>query len=270
MKHIKVTLFISLCLCLPNWILAQHRWEIGVFGGVSNYEGDLAPDPVLKESHPAVGIVLKRNANPYFSYTLSANYGSISGNDSNFKSLAPRGLKFDSKIIELSTQIEFNLFKFGTPDVFLAKRFTPYVFTGLSFFHFDPTVTYGGKLYHLQQENTEGEGLGSGSPSEYKLNQLSIPIGGGLKFNLSDRLNLLILASYRATFTSYLDDVGGLYPDKAKLVASKGGDLSAYFSDPTGIGVTGSQRGNPDKLDWYMFYGITLSYIIPGPICPKF
>lgn len=251
-------------------MIAQSRWELGVFGGISNYMGDLAPDPVLSESHPAVGIALKRNSNPYFSYTLNLNYGTISGNDSNSKTLAPRGLKFESNIIELSTQIEFNLFKFGTIDVFQAKRFSPYVFTGLSFFHFDPTVTYNGKLYHLQLETTEGQGIVKGAPGEYKLNQFSIPIGGGLKFNLSQRFNLLVLAGYRATFTSYLDDVGGLYPDKAQLVSSKGGDLSAYFSDPTHVGVTGGQRGNPDKLDWYMFYGITLSYIIPGPICPKF
>jgi len=255
---------------MPFGSQAQNRWELGIFGGISNYMGDLAPDPLFKESHPAVGLALKRNSNPYFSYTLSLNYGTISGNDSNSVTLAPRGLKFESVIVELSTQVEFNFFKFGTPEVFGAKRFSPYVFTGLSFFHFDPTVTYNGKLYHLQTERTEGQGIVKNAPDQYKLYQFSIPIGGGLKFNLSDKFNLMLLAGYRATFTSYLDDVGGLYPDKALLVASKGGDLSAFFSDPTHIGETGGQRGNRDKLDWYMFYGITLSYIIPGPICPKF
>ena len=75
--------------------------------------GDLAPDPSLKEFHPACGINLKRNPNGYFSYSLGVNYGRISGNDSNYSYLAHRGLKFYSDIVELTAQVEFNFFNFG-------------------------------------------------------------------------------------------------------------------------------------------------------------
>jgi hypothetical protein len=256
--------------------LNEQNTEIGIFGGISNYMGDLAPDPVFKESHPSVGLNVKRDINGYFSYSFNLTYGRISGNDSNFTSLEPRGFKFRSDLYELSGQMEFNFFKFGNSHVRGAKRITPYLFTGISLFHFDPMAEYLGTWYHLQQENTEGQGFAPGAPAPYKLWQLSVPLGGGIKFNLSEQLNLLVLAGYRATFTSYLDDVGGNYVDKLTLINKKGNDVSAYFSDPTNIATNGTafnanglQRGNPDKKDWYMFYGITLSYIIPPPPCPR-
>src|ERR1017187_3721803 len=95
---------VALLLFWPSFSHAQHLWEAGVFGGISNYEGGLAPDPVWKESHPAAGIFVKRNMSGYVSYTLGFNYGQISGNDSNSTSAAPRGLKFQSNLFELSSQ----------------------------------------------------------------------------------------------------------------------------------------------------------------------
>jgi hypothetical protein len=267
--------FICLIIISPFLSRAQSSWEIGFFGGISNYMGDLAPDPVLKESHPAAGINIKHNTNPYLSYSLGLNYGKISGNDSNFTSLAPRGLKFESNIFEITTQLEFNFLNFGTGDLYKTKRISPYLLIGLSYFHFDPVAAYNGSTYRLQAESTEGQGFAPGAPKEYKLWQVAIPLGGGMKFNLSEHFNLLLSAGYRATFTRYLDDVGGVYVDKQTLINNKG-DLSAHFSDPTNNAAradfngNGKQRGNPDKTDWYMFYGITLSYIIPGPICPSF
>jgi hypothetical protein len=261
---------IFLCFLIPFGSLAQipKRSEIGVFAGISNYEGGIAPDPVFKESHPAFGIIYKRDANEYFSYTASANYGTISGSDGNSKYNAPRGLKFQSSIFEVSGQIEFNFFNFGTASDRDARRFSPYVFTGLSFFHFDPTASYQGVVYHLQAENTSGQGFAPGAPAKYHLWQFAIPIGGGMKFNLNEHFNLLILAGYRATFTSDLDDAGsGNYAANSIILENKG-NVGSYFASPTGIGSTGVQRGNPDKKDWYMFYGVTLSYIIPGRICP--
>jgi len=259
---------IILLLFLPSLSQAQHQWEAGIFGGISNYEGGMAPDPVWKESHPAAGIFVKRVMNGYISYSLGLNYGKISGKDSNSSYTAPRGLNFQSNIYELSTQIEINFLNFGTKSDRDALRISPYVFIGLSLFHFDPMGEYDGKLYDLHNLTTEGQGTIPGAPSQYSLTQLSVPIGGGMKFNLSDKFNLLVLMGYRATFTSDLDDVGpGNYPDPT-LLPAKNNPLNIYFADPTNVGVPGQQRGNPDKEDWYFFAGISLSYIIPGQTCP--
>jgi len=259
---------ILLLLLWPSFSYSQAGWEAGIFGGISNYEGGLAPDPVWKESHPAAGVFVKRDMSEYVSYSLGLNYGKISGNDSNSAIRAPRGLNFQSNIFELSTQIEINFFNFGSKDVRDAKRISPYIFTGVSLFYFDPKGELNGKLYDLHDLATQGQGTVPGAPPQYNRLQVSIPFGGGMKFNLSERWNLLVLMGYRATFTSELDDAGpGNYPDPA-LMPKKSGEKNVYFSDPTGIGIPGEQRGNPDKKDWYIFAGISLSYIIPGPTCP--
>ena len=127
---------------------------------------------------------------------------------------------------------------------------------------------YSGKLYDLHNLTTQGQGYVTGAPAQYNTLQVAVPIGGGMKFNLSDRFNLLVSMGYRATFTSELDDVGpGNYPDPT-LLPKRNNPLDIYFSDPTNVGVPGQQRGNPDKKDWYIFAGISLSYIIPGQTCP--
>lgn len=259
---------IVLLLLWPSFSNAQHLWEAGVFGGISNYEGGMAPDPVWKESHPAAGVFVKRNMNGYVSYSLGLNYGKISANDSNSEYSKNRGLNFESNIYELSSQVEINFFNFGSKSTRDALRISPYVFIGLSLFYFDPMGEYNGKLYDLHDLATQGQGVAPGAPPQYNRLQLSIPIGGGIKFNLSERFNLLVLMGYRATFTSELDDVGpGNYPDPS-LLPEKNNPENIYFSDPNNIGIPGEQRGNPDKKDWYLFGGISLSYIIPGPNCP--
>ena len=65
--------FISLLsIFLPAFSYGQHLWEAGAFGGISNYEGGMAPDPVWKESHPAAGVFVKRNMNGFMHHTALA------------------------------------------------------------------------------------------------------------------------------------------------------------------------------------------------------
>jgi hypothetical protein len=264
MRHARVLLI--LIFIVPVCAMAQ-RWEVGVFAGASNYLGDLAPNLVWKETHPAFGVDIQHNVSGYFSYSLNVNVGEISGNDANTPSLAPRGLNFKSNLLEFGPQFQFNFLKYGLRRG--SKRFSPYIFTGFSFVHFDPVASFQGTTYHLQLLSTEGQGIVQGAPNPYSLWTYAIPLGGGFKVNLSNRFNLHIHAAYMTTFTDYLDDVSGKYADR-EVLESKKGQAAAYLSDPTGIGKTNHQRGSADTKDWYILSGFTLSYILQPPICYKF
>ncbi len=174
MKFLFPILFVALILKSDPG-QAQHLWEAGVFGGISNYEGGIAPDPVWKESHPAAGIFVKRNMSGYVSYSLGLNYGKLSGNDSNSASNVARGLNFKTDLYELSTQIELNFFNFGSKDIRGALQISPYLFTGLSLFYFDPKGFYNGQWYDLHDLATQGQGTVPGAPAQYSKTQLSIP-----------------------------------------------------------------------------------------------
>lgn len=263
--YIVITFIISV---YPKYTHSQN-WELGLFGGFSNYLGDIAPDVKLSESHPAFSIFMKKNLSQYFSLSLGISQAHISGNDQNFSYLEVRNLNFETNIFEISSQLEFNFFPFafGLDH----KRFTPYVFTGISAFKFNPVTTYNGSLVNLVDMDTEGRAASGDKGMAYSLVQFAIPVGCGFKYKLNNRMNIGVLLSYRYCFTDYLDDVSTVYYDKTVL-EQKIGQESAALSDRSlnSIGKPGKQRGRPDLKDWYIFSGLFLSYKIKNPDCFKF
>jgi hypothetical protein len=249
---------------------SAQDWEGGLFLGASNYRGDMAPYMVPGETHPAIGVFVKRNLSEFFSFNVSAKQGKISGDDANYDHLESRGLSFESNITEVSAVVEFNFFPFLKglePD-----QFTPYVYSGLAMFRFEPRTSLNGQTYDLKKFRTEGQGVTDDAPGQYSNYQPSIPIGGGFKLQLNRRLNLTFKLGYRATFTDFLDDVSTNYPAKDQLAESAGQTAVALSDRSTGEQFTGKgkQRGNPQNNDWYIFSGFTISYNIENPECFEF
>jgi hypothetical protein len=250
-----------------------QRWEIGLQIGPSNYQGDLAHDIAFSETHLSGGIFLKRNASQFFSHSFILMEGEISGDDKNFKHQKIRNLSFQTTIYEFSYQLEFNFFpfSFGLGH----KDFTPYVFTGLSLFYFDPRAIYNGQSMKLNEYDTEGKVAGNEQKNTYSLYQLALPIGGGLKFSVSDKVIIGVNVGYRSAFTDYIDDVSSTYFDKSILL-EKYGEISVALSDRSAengiepIGYMGKQRGRSDQRDWYVFSGIIISYKIRDAVCFHF
>ena len=135
-----------------------------------------------------------------------------------------RNLHFKTPLYELSGIIEFNFFPYETGS--LRYPFTPYIFTGISMFSFNPQARKfdtenpfdnGGNQTNnewldLQPLGTEGQ-YSSQYPEKdpYQALQFAIPIGMGLKASLGDRFSMSVEYGIRKTFTDYLDDVGGFY-----------------------------------------------------------
>jgi hypothetical protein len=176
-----------------------------------------------------------------------------------------RGLHFRSPIYELSGQIEFNFLPYqsGNP----LYTWTPFVYTGISIFSFNPQAeNINGEWVDLQELGTEGQGttteFDGNTRSKYSLIQFAIPIGGGLKIAVNENFNIVLEYGARKTFTDYLDDVSTTYagPNINGSWPVEMSDLAQQMSDPNGTHVKDEQRGNPDKKDWYSFAGITLSF----------
>src|SRR5687768_14100169 len=90
-----------------------QKWEIGGMLGASNYNGDLAREIVLKETHIAGGAFIRYNLGKYWSIKPAFQIGTISGSDKNFKENKYRNLSFKSNITEFSTVMEYNFKPFG-------------------------------------------------------------------------------------------------------------------------------------------------------------
>lgn len=238
--------------------------EIGIFLGTSYYIGDLNPlvhfGPMTK---PAGGAVFRYNFNPRLAARANVFFGTIQADDAISKSTAQqqRNLNFKSKITEFSVQAEFNFLDYQIGNE--RKKFTPYIFAGIGGFKFNPVANYYNYSFTLQPLGTEGQGLEGGPRKKYKLTQISIPFGVGIKTNLAKRIGLSIEWGMRKTFTDYLDDVSTTYYDPAKLAAAHGA-VAAVASDPSkgtdpNYSNVGRQRGNPTTKDWYSFAGFVLT-----------
>jgi len=259
---------ILIVFLFPMFCMAQ-TYEVGVFMGVSGYQGDLVPEAYESaEFNLAYGVNFRYNMYQSLSFKASLNKGKISGADRNFQDNfyghATRNLSFESDIYEFAVQAEYNLFGFNVLENI--RQFSPYVFGGIAVFKFNPRAFYKNRWFDLQPLGTEGQGL-EGYAEPYKLTQFSIPMGAGLKVSLSDVVNMAFEVGLRKTFTDYLDDVGTVYPD-LDILREQVGDLAADLSyrsleiDPSVTSnPAGNTRGGAAK-DWYFFSGFTLTFNI--------
>lgn len=252
--------FLLVAMLCP--ILAQAQWHVNLFGGFSNYIGDLqSKGYTTQQSHGAFGLGLQYDLSSHFSILGNGSYGRVGASDaySPQADLRARNLSFQSRIYEGNFLLEYNLLDLNE------HRLTPYAFAGVAIYHFNPYAydSLGKKIY-LKGLSTEGEGL-AGHPKPYNLFQFAIPFGGGIKFRITDRVVLAYEIGLRKLFTDYLDDVSTQYVDQATLLAAKGPKAveMAYrggeLKGGAGYPAAGSIRGGPKHKDWYYLSGIKVS-----------
>jgi opacity protein-like surface antigen len=243
---------------IPFFLQAQYK-EVGLIAGTANYQGDLSPASVrmsLSRTHASFGAFGRYNMNNYMSVKLGITYGTISGDDAD--SNRDRNLNFKSDLLDVSVTGEFNIL--GYQPYALERVFSPYIFAGVGFVHFNPRTQYEGEWVELQPLGTEGQGSSAEYGSKYGLTQVVIPFGGGLKYAINDSWNLGIEMGFRKTFTDYLDDVSDRYVDEDLLLANNG-EIAVALANRSGEPIpAGRQRGNPDNKDWYIFTGLSVSY----------
>ena len=261
---------ILILLILQASVVTSQPVHIGVFAGTAAYKGDINDKlfPEIKQLKTAFGISANYEVSEKLFIRAGAFVAKVSGADSLASSsyLKLRNLSFQSTITELSFLGEWYLFNL------YERSYSPYLFVGFSVFHFNP-LTYGsnGQMVFLQPLSTEGQGLPGYASKPYKLTQLAIPFGGGLKFAFNDDFRIGIEICIRKLFTDYLDDVSTDYADPADLLSAKGA-LSVAFSyrgDEVAGGspaypAKGTQRGSKKYKDLYYTAGLHFTYRMGG------
>lgn len=268
----KTLIGLFVLLSVPSLLFAQNNApEVGIFGGISTYNGDLTPNSFsFQQSHPAFGIFIRKAVYKGFSLRLGATFGKLSGADSlsSDSSVRTRNLDFQSNVTDVHLMVEYNFLDYSKTG------FTPYVFVGISVFHFDPyTKDTSGLRVYLSPLSTEGEGLQTYPDRKpYNLTQISIPFGVGVKYALSPVVNLGFEFRINKTFTDYLDDVSTTYVDENNLLAERGPTAVEYAyrtnelpgHKSAAYPADGTMRGSAAHKDWYYFTGLTLSFNLNG------
>ncbi len=184
-----------------------------------------------------------------------------------------RNLSFKSSIADIMAVAEIHpLFifkKYDEQDEL--PMFSPYLVAGIGYFSFDPQAKLLNNWVPLQPLSTEGQGFAEyPNRKPYKLKQMTIPVGAGLKYELSPMLNLRAEFVYRILSTDYLDDVSTTYIDGnlygnyftgAKLTNALLLNNRHYELNPAHITVAGDERGHANNNDAYFTFNIKLGLI---------
>ncbi len=201
--------------------------ELGVFLGGGNYIGDIGPTDYISPNEFAFGALYKWNRSPRHSWRFSIVHSKLTSRDidSEVPGRYLRGLDFENSVTEFSAGMEFNFFDFNLHE--LEKKFTPYVYTGLSYFIYDELFYDAGDY-----------------KKDYSETALAIPMTVGVKTNIFPSWILGFEVGARYTFTDNLD---GNNPKNENLAAAR--------------------FGNINSNDWYVFTGFTLTYTFTEKPC---
>lgn len=218
-------------LCLFSKVNSQ-TYEVGIFAGGANNIGDVGRTNYILPSNVAFGGLFKWNKAKRYAWRASVIYGKFTADDSksNNPSRQQRGYVADNSILEASAGLEFNFIEYNLHK--LGPAFTPYLYTGLTYFRYDYNYFDGGQQLNVAQKD----------------GSFAIPMTVGAKMRLNQFLILGAEIGARYTFTDNLD---GSNPKKLN-VTQQLGDL---------------QFGNIFSDDWYVFSGLTLTYTFGRKPC---
>lgn len=270
-QHIVKKTLIIISVLFASILACAQTYELGGWGGVSYYLGDLNTNFDMRHPGPAGGLFGRYNFNDRLAVKLGANYTRLGYKDeySKYTWQKARNLSFETDVVDANIQFEFHFLRYihGSRDHF----FTPYLFGGAGAYFFDPRAELNGEWYHLQQMGTEGQGKNE----EYSLVQPALNYGIGFKFDLNFFWSLNLEISGRRLFTDYFDDVSHKYVD-AKGLASDRGAIAPLLADRSyevveaPIGMAGRQRGDSQSRDMFGFIGIGIAYNFANVKCPGF
>ena len=189
----KLFLAIIGCLAVFSQLKAQddpqYRMEIGAGLGMVSYEGDFNGN-VFGNMQPMGALIGRYNFDPYKTLRLSATYGKLKGSSKDVKTYYPdyesQPYEFNNSLVDVSLVFEYNFWPYGTGrDYRGAKRLTPYIYGGLG----ATSVSGGGKNVFTA----------------------NVPIGIGVKYKLTERLNLGVDWGIHFSLSDELDGVKDPY-----------------------------------------------------------
>ncbi|CAN5428968.1 hypothetical protein BH20BAC1_BH20BAC1_01600 [soil metagenome] len=247
--------------------------EFGLTIGSAHYFGDINNRAAFNRPKIAAGVYFRKQFGNYTAVRLTGHFAQLGYSDRYSKNdfQQKRNLSFNTNIFELALRGDFNFFRFN-PAV-AQYSFTPYVTFGVGVFSFDPYAFYDGQKYFLRPLNTEGQTFYEDRKA-YGTVAISIPIGFGVKYAITDKVNISFEIAHRFTTTDYLDDVSKTYIGANNFTSQNNGSIAKILQDRsfefgTPIGVEGRQRGWNKQKDQFAIAEFGISFNITSYKCPE-
>ncbi len=210
-------LILVLILTGPVNLFAQKKHntqDLGVMAGGAYYFGDINPEMMFYKMSPDLGILYRLNLNPRYSVRMSLQYGWLRADGADFDHPLPElaNASFSTSFMDWVTQFEFNFLDFTYDPRHIV--ISPYVAWGLGMGAF-----FGGSRANLE---------------------FVLPVDLGMKFKVSEKIDLGFSWGFRKTFT---DEIDNWTPADYDL-------------------MPGNEKSFLHNNDWYSIVGIFASYKI--------
>jgi OOP family OmpA-OmpF porin len=204
------SVIVSVIFFISQSLSAQQKnrhYEFGLAAGIIVYQGDLTPKQF--GSYETMKLAVNLSAAKIISSSFSARANliraNLRGDDAIYNNpefRKQRNFNFTSPVTELSLLLVYN----PLGKNYSSKGFSPYLFSGagVSFFNIKRDHSAFNAAYF---------GDGSDLPARIAEDDAQtppgiapvVPIGAGIRYNLSERWAVNAESSYRLMFTDYLD-----------------------------------------------------------------
>ncbi len=159
--------------------------ELGLFGGVSYYNGDLNPAIPFNNPEPVYGVLGRYAKGTRWAFRAAVTTGKLTYDGQYARVSQATDTSFSVYLSDFSLIAEFNFFDYFTGS---QKDYaTPYIFAGIS-----------------------GFGTGNSMGPSLGFNNLSFPFGFGVKYSVGKRLGIAAEWRMHKTFTDGLDSNAAL------------------------------------------------------------
>ena len=215
-------------------VSAQNTSEVGIGIGATNYRGEVSPKYQFQNNRPAFTAFYRRDVTVPVTLRGGVMAGILRADDANVNgvngSVAPlqgyRQVNTKGRLLEASAVIEYNFLDYHYRTDKL--HFTPYLFVGIAAF------------YANTETVSNNSALGDAYNKKGTMVGFAIPAGVGLKYALSEHINVGAEVGVRKAFTDRLDHLA----DQDLLLV------------------------NSHDKDWYYYSGLSLSYTFFRIPCP--
>jgi len=222
-------------LCSTQLSYGQKSAELGPTAGRAYYLGEINPETHVGRGVGSLsyGAVFRYNLNERWALKLNANRTRLSAEDEamDLEFNQARLAEFETRLTEITANIEFNFlpYRIGIKE----RSFSPYLFTGFSYYWFNPSSNIGGIELEGDQRDQGERGNG-----------LAFVFGPGIKTNIGRKFSLAFEWGFRKTSTDELDGLPNRFDELFEL-------------------------GKDYDNDWYVISGLMLTFKLTdeGP-CP--
>lgn len=193
-----------------NAQLQASKYEVGANIGAYIYQGDLAPSRFgsFKTVQPGLGLYGTRYLSASWGVRANLNFSRLKGDDAKYSTPAfrqQRNFNFNTNLFEVSAlavwkPLADNFSKKGKASL------SPYLFAGAGVGIVKIRRDWSNlNAAYFAEDSDFLTGLATDQAHRTPRIMPVIPIGAGLQYGLSDKWFLHLEATYRYTFTDYLD-----------------------------------------------------------------